>query len=76
MYWEAQNYLPVKRSTFKGVSQNGWGLKKLLEDILSNPLLKQGYLEQGAQNHVQTAPENLQGQSPQSPFATHGSASQ
>lgn len=76
MYWEVQNYLSVKRSKFKGVWQNGWGWKKLLEDILSNPLLKQGHLEQGAQNHVQTASECLQGQRSQPPWATCASASQ
>lgn len=34
-------------------SQNGWGRKRPLEVIWSNPLLRQDHLEQVAHNHVQ-----------------------
>lgn len=42
-------------------SQNRWGWKKTLEIIWSNPVLKNGHLEQVAQDHVQAAFEDLRG---------------
>lgn len=60
MYWEAPNYLSVKGWKFKGVSQNGWGWKEALEDILSNAPSQAGPPRTGSQNHVQIAFEYLQ----------------
>jgi len=42
-------------------SQNSWGWKGPLEVTWFNPWLKQGHLEQDAQDHVQVAFDGLRG---------------